>query len=200
MLSLVGLLGLLIFRSTGRSWPTLIAGLVSSLLALGGFALEGHTRTKEPTRVIVVADIVHTAAGAGMARRRAGVGDHAPPDRGVWRARVALDVSWAALCAVAVVSAAGITMSVIVLPSFNALADTGYGLALMVKIGLVLVLLAIGVKSRLVLVPAIEEAEASGEPEPVDHAVRHLRRSVMIELVVFAMLLVATATLVGRSP
>ena len=200
MLSLVGLLGLLIFRSTGRSWPTLIAGLVSSLLALGGFALEGHTRTKEPTRVIVVADIVHTAAGAAWLGGVLALAILLRRTAGVWRARVALDVSWAALCAVAVVSAAGITMSVIVLPSFNALADTGYGLALMVKIGLVLVLLAIGVKSRLVLVPAIEEAEASGEPEPVDRAVRHLRRSVMIELVVFAMLLVATATLVGRSP
>ena len=200
MLSLVGLLGLLIFRSTGRSWPTLIAGLVSSLLALGGFALEGHTRTKEPTRVIVVADIVHTAAGAAWLGGVLALAILLRRTAGVWRARIALDVSWAALCAVAVVSAAGITMSVIVLPSFNALADTGYGLALMVKIGLVLVLLAIGVKSRLVLVPAIEEAEASGEPEPVDRAVRHLRRSVMIELVVFAMLLVATATLVGRSP
>ena len=119
---------------------------------------------------------------------------------GAWRARVAVDVSWAALWAVLVVAIAGITMSVIVLPSFNALADTGYGLALMVKIGLVLVLLAIGVRSRLVLVPAIEEAQESGEPEPVDLAVRHLRRSVIIELFVFALLLIATATLVGRSP
>jgi copper transport protein len=200
LLTVVGLLGLLIFRATGRSKLTLIAGLVSSLLALGGFALEGHTRTKEPTRLLVVSDIVHTAAGAAWIAGVLALAIMLRRTTGAWRARIALDVSWTALWAVLVVSIGGLTMSVIVLPSFNALADTGYGLALMVKIGLVLVLLAIGVKSRLVLVPAIEEAEKSGEPEPISLAVRRLRTSVVIELFVFALLLIATATLVGRSP
>ena len=165
LVSLVGLLGLLIFRATGRSKLTLIAGLVSSLLALGGFAFEGHTRTKEPTRLLVVSDIMHTAAGAAWIAGVLALAIMLRRTTGAWRARVALDVSWTALWAVVVVSIGGLTMSVIVLPSFNALADTGYGLALMVKIGLVLVLLAIGVRSRLVLVPAIEEAQESGEPE-----------------------------------
>ncbi|MET0662441.1 MAG: copper resistance protein CopC [Ilumatobacteraceae bacterium] len=200
LVSLVGLLGLLIFRATGRSMLTLIAGLVSSLLALGGFAFEGHTRTKEPTRLLVVSDVMHTAAGAAWIAGVLALAIMLRRTTGAWRARVALDVSWTALWAVVVVSIGGLTMSVIVLPSFNALADTGYGLALMVKIGLVLVLLAIGVRSRLVLVPAIEEAQESGHVESISVAVRHLRRSVVVELFVFAMLLIATATLVGRSP
>ena len=111
-----------------------------------------------------------------------------------------LDVSTSALAAVVVVSVAGVVMSVIVLPTFNALADTGYGLALMVKVALVIVLVAMGAKNRLVLVPAIEESEESGDPAAADAAVRRLRRMVTGELVVFAALLIATATLVGRSP
>ena len=200
MLSIAGLLGLLIVRTTGRPIVTMLAGFVSSGLALGGFALEGHTRTKEPTRLLVASDIVHTAAGAAWLGGVVALAIMLRRTVGAWRARVSLDVSWIALWAVLVVAIAGITMSVIVLPSFNALADTGYGLALLVKIGLVLVLLAIGVRSRLVLVPAIEEAEETGDAEPIGVAVRHLRRSVIIELFVFAALLVATATLVGRSP
>jgi copper transport protein len=88
----------------------------------------------------------------------------------------------------------------VVLVTFNALADTGYGLALLVKVGLVVVLIAIGARNRLVLVPAIEASEMSGDPQPAEWAVRGLRRAVFLELLVFAALLVATATLVGRSP
>jgi copper transport protein len=62
------------------------------------------------------------------------------------------------------------------------------------------VLVAIGLRNRLVLVPAIEASEMSGDPQPADRAVRGLRRAVAAELVVFAALLLATATLVGRSP
>ncbi len=200
LLSALGLVGLLTFRASGRSRATLVVGLVGSALALGGFALEGHTRTKEPTWLIVASDLVHTAAGAAWLGGVLALAIMLRRTAGPWRARVALDVSWSALWAVVAVSIAGITMSVIVLPSFNALADTGYGLALMVKVGLVLVLLAIGVRSRLVLVPALEQAEGSDDPEPIGTAVRQMRRSLVIELVVFGLLLVATATLVGRSP
>jgi hypothetical protein len=87
-----------------------------------------------------------------------------------------------------------------VLRTFNALADTGDGLALNVKVSLVELLIAIGARNRQLLVPAIEASEMSDDPEPAEWAVRGLRRAVLLELVVFAALLVATATLVGRSP
>ena len=73
-----------------------------------------------------------------------------------------LDVSSWALWAVIAVSVTGLVMGMIVLVTFNALADTGYGLALLVKVALVVVLLALGERNRLVLVPAIEESEMTG--------------------------------------
>lgn len=213
-LTLLGLLGLVLVRPHDRSTGRLLVGAVCSLAALGGFALEGHTRTKEPTWLMVLSDVVHTAAGAGWLAGVVALAVMLRRTAGEWRTRFALDVSWCALWAVLAVSIAGITMSVIVLPSFNALADTGYGLALLVKVGLVLVLLAFGVRNRLVLVPALTDQvgdqvgdrvgekvvddATSGDSNGV--AVRRLRRSVIGELVVFAFLLLATATLVGRSP
>lgn len=200
LVTILGVLGLLLVRPSHVNKETIALGLLASLAALGGFAIEGHTRTKDPTWLMIVSDIVHTGAGAvwfggvvvlAVMLRRA---------TGAWRARAVLDVSTSALAAVVVVSVAGVVMSVIVLPTFNALADTGYGLALMVKVALVIVLVAMGAKNRLVLVPAIEESEESGDSTAADLAVRRLRRMVTGELVVFAALLVATATLVGRSP
>ena len=200
LVTIVGVLGLLLVRPSHANKETIALGLLASLAALGGFAIEGHTRTKDPTWLMIVSDIVHTGAGAvwfggvvvlAVMLRRA---------TGAWRARAVLDVSTSALAAVVVVSIAGVVMSVIVLPTFNALADTGYGLALLVKVALVIVLVAMGAKNRLVLVPAIEESEESGDPAAADQAVRRLRRMVTVELVVFTALLIATATLVGRSP
>lgn len=207
--TLVGLLGLVLCRPRDGSPARLAFGLLATVFALGGFAVEGHTRTKEPTWLIMLSDFVHTAAGSVWLGGVVALALMLRRTTGRWRTRIAVDVSWGALWAVIAVSAAGIAMSVIVLPSFNALADTSYGQALLVKIGLVLILLAIGARNRLSLVPDLETATADADPThdgSVDDRsaaagpAARLRRSVVAELVVFTLLLVATATLVGRSP
>ena len=198
--TIVGVLGLIAFRPSRGGASTIVVGLVLTLAALGGFALEGHTRTKHPTWVIVVSDIVHTSAGAVWIGGVIALALTLRLTRGPWRARIVLDVSSWALWAVIAVSITGLVMGMIVLVTFNALADTGYGLALLVKVALVVVLLALGERNRLVLVPAIEESEMTGDPKPAEWAIRSLRRSVFAELLVFGALLIATGTLVGRSP
>ncbi len=203
--STVGVVGVVLwhrYRSpTGSSaWSGTLPGVVLSVLAIGGFALEGHTRTKDPTWLMVLGDVVHLAAGSVWLGGIVALGFVLPRARGATRARVALDVSSAALWAVGAVSAAGIAMSVMVLPSFNALADTGYGLALLAKVAIVVVLLAIGERNRIGLVPRLEASMADDDPAAADDAVRALRRSLVVESAVFALLLVATATLIGRSP
>ncbi len=198
--TIAGTAGLVLVRPSQPGRSVLFAGLACTLVALGGFAVEGHTRTKEPGWLIVVSDVVHTSAGAIWLGGVVALAVTLRRTTGPWRARTALDVSWWAMWAVVAVTVTGVVMSMIVLRTFNALADTGYGLALMVKVALVVVLIAIGARNRLLLVPAIEESEMSDDPEPAEWAVRSLKRAVVVELVVFAALLVATATLVGRSP
>jgi copper transport protein len=204
IVSIVGLIGVLLWRrGTARS-STLVSA-VCSLLAVGGFAFEGHTRTKDPMWLMVLSDVTHLSAGSVWVGGVVALGLVLRRTTGAARARMVLDVSSAALLAVVAVSAAGTAMSVMVLPSFNALADTGYGLALMVKVALVIGLLALGLRNRLVLVPAIERSGVhpvadTRDPETTGIAVSGLWRSVVGELALFALVLVATGTLVGRSP
>jgi copper transport protein len=207
VMSAVGSIGVSVWNrrsagaiDVGRGSASTIFGIVCSLMAIGGFALEGHTRTKDPGWLMVLADFVHLAAGSVWVGGVVALAFVLRRARGSARATVVLDVSSAALVAVGAVSLAGVAMSVMVLPSFNALADTGYGLALLAKMAIVVVLLAIGERNRIALVPAIERSVTHDDPAPADAAVRALRRSLVIELFVFALLLAATATLVGRSP
>ena len=200
MVTIAGAAGLIAFRPSRGGGSTIVIGLVLTLATLGGLALEGHTRTKVPTWVIVVGDIVHTSAGAVWIGGVIALALTLRVTRGPWRARIVLDVSSWALWAVIAVSVTGLVMGMIVLVTFNALADTGYGLALLVKVALVVVLLALGERNRLVLVPAIEESEMTGDPKPAEWARRGPRRSVFAEPVEFGALLIATGTHVARSP
>jgi copper transport protein len=200
LVTIAGAVGLIAFRPSRGGASSIVVGLVFTLAALGGFALEGHTRTKEPAWLIVVSDIVHTSAGAVWIGGVIALALTLRRTRGPWRARIVLDVSSWVLWAVIAVSVTGLVMGMIVLVTFNALADTGYGLALLVKVALVVVLVALGERNRLVLVPAIEQSEMTGDPKPAEWALRGLRRSVFAEVVVFGALLIATGTLVGRSP
>ena len=58
--------------------------------------------------------------------------------------------------AVGVVAVTGVLMAWIILPTVGELTSTGYGLALLVKVALVLVVIAIGAYNRYRLVPAVD--------------------------------------------
>src|SRR5690606_3534627 len=84
-------------------------------------------------------------------------------------------------------------MAVIVLPSVDALTSTGYGASLLVKVGLVAMVAALGGYNQRRLVPAI----AGEQPEG---ARRRLARIVRVELAILLAVLAVTAVLVTRSP
>ena len=98
-----------------------------------------------------------------------------------------------ALWALAALTAAGVGMSLIVLPTLDALVDTGYGLALVTKVVLVAVVVAVGADNRWRLVPRI--AATNGGEEA---AARRLTLTVRSELAILALVLATTAVLVSR--
>ena len=191
LLVLAGLAG---HDGVGSTLDVLGAG--AAIVALAGFALEGHTRTQQPLALMVGLDIVHLAAAAvwvgGIAalvvafRARA-----APATLGALVGRF----SGLAVFAVAVVVAAGIGMALIVLPSPDDLVTTGYGLALLTKTVLVVPVIVMGAYNRRRLVPAMSVGAAA--PERLRG---RLGRIVSVELVVLLAIVGVTSVLVTRSP
>jgi copper transport protein len=174
-------------------WVTAALGLV----ALGGFALEGHTRAIHLRWAMISSDVVHLAAGAvwlgGIVALVIAFRQRVEP---IWLATLVRRFSDAALVAVAVVTLTGTLMAWIVLPTVGELTSTGYGLALIVKVGLVAVVLALGGFNRFLLVPLV-----STVPDKVtDTPRRRLSQVVVGELLLLLAVVATAAVLVTRSP
>ncbi len=149
-----------------RRLPAWAAGPVAAAAAVG-FALEGHTRAIHLRLAMIGSDVVHLLAGAVwlggivslvLAFRR--------QDDPLPLARLVRRFSNAALIAVGVVSASGVIMAWIVLPSVGELTSTGYGLALIVKVSLVAAVIGLGAFNRSQLVPAVSRGAFAAQTEP----------------------------------
>jgi copper transport protein len=93
-----------------------------------------------------------------------------------------------------------VVMAWIILPTAGELTNTGYGLALVAKVSLVLVVIGLGAFNRFGLVPAVQQrsdADAHGGQET---ARRWLGRVVLAELAVLLAVVGVTAVMVTRSP
>jgi copper transport protein len=93
-------------------------------------------------------------------------------------------------------------MAWIILPSVGELTSTGYGLALIVKVALVVVVIALGAFNRYRLVPAVDVRE---QQHPDDSgrsggARRWLGNVVLAEFVLLIVAVGVTAVMVTRSP
>ena len=191
-------LGLLAFAiAVDRRAPRWITGTLA-LATLGGFALEGHTRAIHLRWAMISSDVVHLAAGAVwlggivalvIAFRR---GLDA-----VSLARLVRRFSDTALIAVAVVTVTGVVMAWIVLPTVGELTSTGYGLALIVKVALVAVVVALGGFNRFLLVPLVS---AVRDDTVADAPRRRLSQVIGGELLLLLAVVGTAAVLVTRSP
>ena len=128
-----------------------------AVVALAGFSIEGHTRATGRRWAMVSSDIVHLGAGAvwlgGIVALV--VAFRSSLDTGTL-AGIVRRFSDAALLAVGVVAVTGVLMAWIILPTVGELTSTGYGLALLLKVALVLVVVAIGAYNRYRLIPAVD--------------------------------------------
>lgn len=180
-----------------------VAGAVvgaGAAVALGGFAVSGHTRTFGPWWLVVTSDLVHLVAAAvwlgglvGLAvtlrARRHGVGGATP---GSTAAVIGRFSTLAAVCLVSV-AAFGVVLGWRIVGSWDALLDSDYGTVLLVKVGLVAVVALLGGYNRFRLVPHASRAE----PGTGRH---RLSRVVRVEAALLVAVVVATGLLVNTSP
>lgn len=170
--------------------------VATGVLALAGFAIEGHTRTMEPRLLMAAFDVIHLVAGAIWLGGIVGLVIAFRQVEGTALATTVRRFSTAAVGTVVVVAAAGIGMSLIVLPSLSDLWSSSYGLVLIVKVSLVAIVVALGAFNQRRLVPAMDGGAAVSLGPGRDR----LARIVRLELGVLLAVVAVTALLVGRSP
>ena len=121
------------------------------------------------------------------------------PDRARLGAGIVVRFSALALTAVGVLVVTGVYRALAELGPVGEIADSGYGRALLVKLGLFAVLLCGGAYNRLVAHPRLERAALGLDPDDRGAAAA-LRVSVRAELALAAALMVSVAVLVSLPP
>lgn len=187
---------------TGRHGRLMVG--CGSLVAAASVLPVGHTRTEQPAWLMLPADLLHVLTGGiwfggllglvlllGAALGRRGPGgtfDTGP-------AAVLLGrFSLLAGVAVVLLALTGTVQAVLILPAPAALADTGYGRVLLVKLGLTAVAAGIAAVNHFRVVPRVLAARSGSA------ATRRLRRAVLNEAAIIALAVVTAGVLVGLSP
>jgi copper transport protein len=189
--ALAGLLLLCLGLAVGRvpSLPLLLSGCVVALLSL---VVTGHAASAPPAALASALVFVHGLAAAYWLGSLWPLVLTLRYRRLEEVARVVRRFSNTAQGAVALLLLAGGGLSVLQLRQPDAVLSTGYGLIWLVKIGFVLLLLAVAAWNRLRLTPALRDDNGAT-------AAKALRRSIAVEFGLVLVLLVATAGL-GNTP
>ena len=173
--------------------------LAGALLALAGPSLVGHTRAFAPAPVLVAWDVMHVTAGAIWLGGLVGLALslRALAGREVLAAQTLSRFSTIAAFVLVVVAAAGSFLAWRILGSWAGFVETTYGWLLLAKIGIALVVAAIGGWNRWRTLPAVQAAAGFGDRERAAAAVT---RTVRVEAVLLVVLLGVTGFLVNQSP
>lgn len=172
-----------------------VAWAAGAALVIAGLVAEGHTRSADPGWVAGLAGVAHIGAGAawlGGVAALAVVGRNSDPGR---RREAAIDVSSVAIRAVAVVGVGGVVMTATVAPDLGSQIWSRWGVMVLIKVVLVAALVALGWYNRRFLLPGLAAPDGRA-----DRSATLLRRTLRCELVLFAAVLAATATLVSSPP
>ena len=193
------------------SEPRLRPASMGAACALAGFlcltpALAGHASTLDPGLVLVPANFVHVSAmsvwvgGVAMlllavpaATRRLDSRERTP-----LLAFVVTRFSGVAILAVAALVGSGVAQAIPELESLSDFTETAFGRALLAKIVLLLLLLALGAWNRLRARPRL--ARLAGRNEPPGQTGTLLRRSLRAEAVLMVGVLGVAAALVAYPP
>ncbi|MFD6445066.1 copper resistance protein CopC [Promicromonospora sp. NPDC060204] len=189
------------WRTLPGAWPAALG----AVLAGAGQVLGGHSNTVEPRWLVVTADVAHLAAAAvwvgGVvtltlllrARRRDG--------RDLDAALLGARFSVVAGLSLAVVGVAGVLLAVGILDRPAQLWETSWGLLLLAKVAVVVLVAAIGTHNHLRVVPRLTARRRA----VVRHAGRSrtageaLRRSAYRETALMVAVVLLTAWLVAAS-
>lgn len=185
----------LLSRSNGD--PLAIVGVA---IALVGPTVSGHTRVFTPIWAMVVSNLIHTVVaavwlggllGLVLFLRSASRQNVSVEDRGHVIARF----STLAGVAVALLIPSGLLSAWLVLEGLQPFIDTTWGRLVLLKLGLVLVVVALAAWNRFRLVPAITSHRVeSGGPT------RALARIAALECTILVVVALVTGGLVNQSP
>jgi copper transport protein len=193
--------------ATGLALPPSRAGLVVLGLPLALLtllpALGGHASVEAPVALLLPANVAHVAAMAAWlggvavlvlavrsATRRLDAGDRMP-----LLVAVVARFSTLAGIAFALLFATGVIQAIVLVRSFAALLDTAFGRAVLIKLVLFGVLVAIGWVNRSRILPALRRS--GGVPQ---RAGVLLRRTLRFELALGVCVLAVTGALAGYPP
>ncbi len=189
--------------------PAVWGGLLAGLPALGLVAMSwsGHASTDSDAGISIVADAIHNLATAAWLGGLVGLVVLLIPagarleasDRLRLVAPAVVRFSAVATISVALLVVTGTYRALASVGSLDALTHTTYGRALLVKLGLFAVMMAVGGYNRIVLHTRLERAALGLDPDDRGAATA-LRRSVRAELCLAAAVLVAVAILLGSPP
>jgi copper transport protein len=201
---------LVVRRAVTRERPPLAPAFallaVGPLAALWAISDSGHASTGGDRTLNVAIDLVHELATAAWLGGLVGLAvlavpaalALAEPDRVRLAAAVVVRFSALALTAVALLVVTGVYRALAEV-SVGDLLDTGYGRALLVKLGLFAVLLIGGAYNRMIVHPRLERAALGLDPDDRGAAAA-LRVSVRAELAVAFLLMVSVAVLISLAP
>lgn len=168
----------------------------AALAAVAALALVGHTRSYGPAWLVVGADVLHVVTAAAWLGGIVALGlllVRPPADTDPSAVVTAVSrFSWLAAWLVAGLGTAGLVLFFWIAGEFSALWTTAYGVLVLVKTALVLVVLAVAATNRFRLVPAVLADPAAALPR--------LRRTVTAEAVLLVVVVLVTGALVSQSP
>lgn len=193
-------------RAPGAAWWWSWGAFGLALLATS--SLSGHAAVATPRLVSLTNDVVHLASGAvwftgiivlavvlpeGWSRRASG-------ERLALLSPAVVRFSQVALVAISIVAVTGTVNSFLDVAALDDLWDTGYGRTLAVKIGLFLLVLALGGINHFFLRARLEGAQRT--PDDLDRGVgaaRFFRKTIAAELAIALGLMGLTGLLVGEA-
>ena len=173
--------------------------LAGAVVAAVSPALVGHTRSYQPTALLLGADAVHLLAAATWLGGLVGLvlTVRALAGRELLAAATLARFSTLAACLLFAVALAGAVLGWRILGAWSGFVDTRYGLLLLVKIGIALVIAAVGGWNRFVLLPRVRDSVGFDERARTAGSVA---RTMAVEASLIVVLLGVTGFLVNASP
>jgi copper transport protein len=180
-------------------------GIVGCALALTP-ALAGHAHTQSPVALLVPSDVIHVVAMSAwlgglvylLFAVPAATRTLDPADRTRLLAATLQRFSPLALASVLALAATGTIQALVEVRHLGALTSTAFGRAVLIKIVLLTILIALGAVNRQRAVPTLRRLAAGGQA-PGD-AGRVLRRTLRAEVLVILVVLGVTGALTSYAP
>ena len=169
------------------------AGLaVGVVLGMGAFLVTGHAATAAPPWLTAPAVGIHIAAVAFWLGALVPLSVVARMQTPVAAAAVMQRFSRMAVVAVAALIASGMAITLVQMPGYAGFMSTDYGVRLLLKLAAFAGLLTLATVNKFVLTPRLEEGDAE--------TAQALRRAIVIELCLFAVIIGAAAALSLAEP